>query len=94
LGQDSLDQDATGLGIWAAALVTMVEEAVSSDNNNKNNMLDRFENRTVIELGAGCGVPGMVVAASVSSSSDNDPNTVTSARQPPSKVYLTERELC
>jgi hypothetical protein len=102
LGQDSPDQDATGLGIWAAALVTaawMVEEAVSSDggdkskNNTKStNMLDRFANRTVIELGAGCGVPGMVVAASGrSSSSDNDPNTVvTSARQPPSKVYLTD----
>ena len=100
LGQDSPDQDATGLGIWAAALVTaawMVEEAVRSgadgDGDNKStNMLDRFANRTVIELGAGCGVPGMVVAASGSRSSVNDPNAVvtSAARQPPSKVYLTD----
>jgi predicted nicotinamide N-methyase len=95
LGQDSPDQDATGLGIWAAALVTaawMVEEAGGGDKNN--NMLDRFANRTVIELGAGCGVPGMVVAASGGSSSNNndpseDSNTVT-PRLPPSKVYLTD----
>jgi hypothetical protein len=88
----------------------MVEEAAVSDSsddsdnksNNKNkNMLDRFANRTVIELGAGCGIPGMVVAASGSSSSSNndnvpseDPNAAATAivrsRQPPSKVYLTD----
>jgi hypothetical protein len=106
LGQDSPDQDATGLGIWAAALVTaawMVEEAVSSsdssdggDNNKTTNMLDRFANRTVIELGAGCGIPGMVVAASGSKNNDpsEDPNAAATARaivrQPPSKVYLTD----
>lgn len=104
LGQELPDQDATGLGIWAAALVTAAW-MVEPDN------LERFANQTVLELGAGCGVPGLALAASGgfnsngasnSSNSSNtgdgegDPNaataaaTVTATPPPPTKVYLTD----
>ena len=49
------EEDTTGLGIWAASLVCarwMASEKISS----------RMEGKSVIELGAGCGIPGLAVA--------------------------------
>lgn len=58
------DQDTTGLSIWSASLVL----ARWAQEMNWNDS-------TVIELGAGCGVPGLAVAFS---------------SPPPKKVYLTD----
>lgn len=78
LGQD-VDQDTTGLGIWAAALVTAAWMVA---------VRQRFACKTVIELGSGCGVPGIALACS---------NTTTTAAEvgsdataPPTKMYLTD----
>ena len=49
------EEDTTGLGIWAASLVCarwMASEKISS----------RMEGKSVIELGAGCGIPGLAAA--------------------------------
>ena len=49
------EEDTTGLGIWAASLVCarwMASEKIAS----------RMEGKSVIELGAGCGIPGLAVA--------------------------------
>jgi hypothetical protein len=49
------EEDTTGLGIWAASLVCarwMSSEEIAS----------RMEGKSVIELGAGCGIPGLAVA--------------------------------
>ena len=49
------EEDTTGLGIWAASLVCarwMASEKISS----------RMEGKSIIELGAGCGIPGLAVA--------------------------------
>ncbi|GAX20482.1 hypothetical protein FisN_22Hh052 [Fistulifera solaris] len=53
LGQESPEDDTTGLGIWAASLICarwVVEWFSSKDYKH------------VLELGAGCGVPGLAVA--------------------------------
>lgn len=55
LGQEKPEDDTTGLGIWAASLICarwMVEWFQCSDKKYKS----------VLELGAGCGVPGLAVA--------------------------------
>jgi predicted nicotinamide N-methyase len=52
-GEDKLDT--TGLCIWAASLVMarwMASKAI----------LGRFDGKNVLELGAGCGVPGLALA--------------------------------
>eukprot|EP00934_Nitzschia_sp_Nitz4_P001471 Nitzschia sp. Nitz4//scaffold4_size323378//141485//142729//NITZ4_000657-RA/size323378-processed-gene-0.282-mRNA-1//1//CDS//3329553390//1471//frame0 len=61
---DRPDQDTTGLSIWSASLVLArwTRDLV-------------WENMSVIELGAGCGVPGLAVAA---------------AEKAPKIVYLTD----
>ena len=46
--------DSTGLGIWCASLVMARWMATKS-------MVGRFDSKTVLELGAGCGVPGLTV---------------------------------
>ena len=46
--------DTTGLGIWSASLVMARWMAQKS-------LLGRFDNKSVLELGAGCGVPGLTV---------------------------------
>lgn len=51
-GQDQLDT--TGLGIWSASLVMARWMADKS-------LLGRFDGKNVLELGAGCGVPGLAV---------------------------------
>lgn len=61
---DRPDQDTTGLSIWSAALI------LARWTTQKN-----WENATVLELGAGCGVPGLAVACS---------------KPPPKKVYVTD----
>ena len=48
-------EDTTGLGIWCASLVMARWLASPS-------MRRRMEGRTVLELGAGCGVPGLTTA--------------------------------
>lgn len=58
------DQDTTGLSIWSAALVL----------SRWTSQMD-WSDTTVLELGAGCGVPGLTVAFS-------DP--------PPKQVYVTD----
>jgi hypothetical protein len=51
---DSAIDDTTGLGIWSASLVMARWMAQKS-------VLGRFDNKSVLELGAGCGVPGLTV---------------------------------
>ena len=53
-GETAID-DTTGLGIWSASLVMARWMAQKSQ-------LGRFDNKSVLELGAGCGVPGLAVA--------------------------------
>jgi len=55
------DQDTTGLSIWSASLVmARWMQAVG--------MTGYWKDCTVLELGSGCGVPGLMVATSSSSS--------------------------
>ena len=57
---DRPDQDTTGLSIWSASLVmAWWMQAVGKTGY--------WKDRTVLELGSGCGVPGLMVAASPSS---------------------------
>ena len=64
-------EDTTGFGIWCASLVMARWMA---------NIAPKFHNKTVIELGAGCGVPGLALAKHVSLQSllvtDLHPQTV------------------
>lgn len=53
-GETAID-DTTGLGIWSASLVMSRWMAQKS-------ILGRFDNKSVLELGAGCGIPGLSVA--------------------------------
>jgi hypothetical protein len=48
-------EDTTGLGIWCASLVLSRWMASSA-------MVTRMSNKTVLELGAGCGIPSLCVA--------------------------------
>jgi len=52
-GETAID-DTTGLGIWCASLVMARWMASKS-------ILGRFDSKVVLELGAGCGVPGLTV---------------------------------
>lgn len=52
---DTATDDTTGLGIWSASLVMARWMAEKS-------LLGRFDQKSVVELGAGCGVPGLAVA--------------------------------
>lgn len=52
---DSAVDDTTGLGIWSASLVMARWMAFKSE-------FGRFDNKSVLELGAGCGVPGLALA--------------------------------
>jgi len=52
-GETAID-DTTGLGIWCASLVMARWMASKS-------LLGRFDGKNVLELGAGCGVPGLAV---------------------------------
>jgi len=70
-GEEKLDT--TGLGIWSASLVMarwMASKAI----------LGRFDGKNVLELGAGCGVPGLALAqysdASVVYVTDYNPATM------------------
>jgi len=68
LGETAIE-DTTGLGIWCASLVMaqwMADLASSS----------QFRDKTIIELGAGCGVPGLTIASS--------------SIAPPKHVYVTD----
>ncbi len=53
-GQSPIE-DTTGLGIWCASLV-MARWLASPE------MTKRMEGKNVVELGAGCGVPGLAAA--------------------------------
>lgn len=53
-GDDAV-KDTTGLGIWCASLVMARWMASKS-------ILGRFDQKSILELGAGCGVPGLTVA--------------------------------
>jgi len=52
---DSAEEDTTGFGIWCASLV-MARWMASKE------LQDNFSEKTILELGAGCGVPGLAVA--------------------------------
>merc|ERR1712226_445574 len=54
-GESAVD-DTTGFGIWSASLVMAQWLSHLSSTTNV------FEDKIVIELGAGCGVPGLTVA--------------------------------
>ena len=61
---DKPDQDTTGLSIWSAAIVCARWMLTKS-----------WTNSSILELGAGCGVPGLAIASS---------------NPPPKKVYVTD----
>ena len=71
-GETAID-DTTGLGIWSASLVM-------SRWMTSKSILGRFDNQTVLELGAGCGVPGLTVGLYSNAKSvyvtDFNPSTV------------------
>ena len=75
LGQASPSDDTTGLSVWAASLVT-ARWMVS--------LSDRFAGKRVLELGAGCGVPGLALAQAVPTCqvylTDFNPRTVENLR--------------
>jgi len=75
-GQKAIE-DTTGLGIWCASLVMSRWLASSS-------MVQRMKNKTVCELGAGCGIPGLTAAVLGSPSSvfitDLNPETIDNIR--------------
>jgi len=75
-GQKAIE-DTTGLGIWCASLVMSRWLASSS-------MVQRMKNKTVCELGAGCGIPGLTTAVHGSPSSviitDLNPETIDNIR--------------
>ncbi len=48
-------EDTTGLGIWCASLVMARWLASPS-------MVERMKNKTILELGAGCGIPALAAA--------------------------------
>ncbi|KAL7529494.1 hypothetical protein ACHAWF_003000 [Thalassiosira exigua] len=52
---DSPEEDTTGLGIWSASLVMARWMASPA-------MVERMRDATVLELGAGCGVPALAAA--------------------------------
>lgn len=83
LGQEE-NQDTTGLGIWASSLVMaqwMADLILQGpQKHHTTNTTNVFGDQIVLELGAGCGVPGLTIAASA-----------TILGQPPPKaVYLTD----
>ena len=48
-------EDTTGLGIWCASLVMARWLASPS-------MVERMKSKTILELGAGCGIPALSAA--------------------------------
>lgn len=66
LGQAIPDADTTGLGIWAASIVC-AQWLISLDPV-------LLEGKVVLELGAGCGVPGLAIATNTK----------------PRKIYVTD----
>jgi predicted nicotinamide N-methyase len=75
LGQANPSDDTTGLGIWAASLVTAQWMVF---------LRHRFAGQTVVELGAGCGVPSLAIARHVPTcklyATDFNPRTVENLR--------------
>ncbi len=61
---DTAIEDVTGYGIWCASLILArwMADLVSTNNNKSNGSSNLWKDRSVVELGAGCGVPGLVVA--------------------------------
>jgi len=70
-------EDTTGLGIWCASLVMSRWLASRS-------MVERMENKTILELGAGCGIPSLTAAVYGSPKSvwitDLNPETIDNIR--------------
>lgn len=70
-------EDTTGLGIWCASLVMSRWLASQS-------MVERMENKTILELGAGCGIPSLTAAVYGSPKSvwitDLNPETIDNIR--------------
>lgn len=73
---DRPDEDTTGLSIWSASLV-MARWMRSICGSWK-------EGATILELGSGCGVPGLAIATSAAATSGNDD------QKRPRRVYLTD----
>ena len=68
LGQANPCDDTTGLGIWAASLVLAqwLVSKVNEDSGTWSHAIDR-----VVELGAGCGVPSLALAKSLTAKMSN-----------------------
>jgi len=92
------EHDTTGLGVWAASLVTASWMAQQQRLEPQ-----LFASKVVLELGAGCGVPGLVLAAAASHTAgtplgDEEPypaqieGTLANGQMltRPSKIYLTD----
>jgi len=81
--------DLATAGAVAAELVTTEGEdntKNSNSNNSRSRELHPFAGKSVLELGAGCGLPGLTVANAGALS----PATATGVTAAPAKVYLTD----
>mmetsp|Transcript_19278 Transcript_19278/g.27118 ORF Transcript_19278/g.27118 Transcript_19278/m.27118 type:complete len:589 (-) Transcript_19278:85-1851(-) len=66
-GQGDASRDTTGLGIWCASLVMARWVAELSTTGY-------FNGKTIVELGAGCGVPGLAIATHLKKSNEDNDN--------------------
>jgi len=75
-GNEPID-DTTGLGIWCASIIM---SRWIADDSLKNCMKERLQDKALLELGAGCGVPALTAALHCSPKnvyiSDLNPETV------------------
>ena len=83
LGQTQPSDDTTGLGIWAASLVTAQWLVALSQSASHRDVWQRCH--SLLELGAGCGIPGLTMAQAVPTISkvyvtDFNPRTVANLR--------------
>jgi Lysine methyltransferase len=62
LGQSNPSDDTTGLGIWAASLVMAQWMAHLCQKEDKFRPSSSSSKTTILELGAGCGVPALTIA--------------------------------
>jgi Lysine methyltransferase len=91
-------KDTTGYGIWSASIIMAqwMTDLFHGKNHGSSSTIHNpwTKIRTIVELGAGCGVPGMTIAKSIALSTasattatndDDDDKEV-----PGTKVYLTD----
>ena len=88
LGGTEPVNDTTGYGIWSASIIMgqwMTD--VFYNNRHTSSSEETAPIRTILELGAGCGIPGITVAKSFVTRTGLVPNRITSM---PPTVYVTD----